>query len=279
VGYVADVLAANGLSPELFVEPFAGGASVALQLLSDGVVESIGLVDRDPWIASFWKVAIFDTAWLIDQVEAVPLDLQTWRKHKTGAPTTDRERALTCLYLNRTSFSGILASRAGPIGGTRREFDPAYFGCRFPRQTLKRRLELVEGLRPHVKFVWNVDWHQAVGRIRHLQSRSRLPASAFYYFDPPFFAKAERLYRRFFTPAEHLRLRNALVHMPAETEPWLLSYDSLPDVQRLYGESSRLVSIQRFYTTSRLVAHQPVFAEAVVTNLAECPKPRMVVKG
>jgi DNA adenine methylase len=278
VGYVADVLASNHLSPELFVEPFAGGASVALQLLSDGVVGSVGLVDRDPLIASFWKVALFDTAWLLDQVDAVPLDLATWRSHKGGAPSSDRARALTCLYLNRTSFSGILASQAGPIGGTRRPFDADYFGCRFPRATLRRRLELVRDLGDRVRFVWNLDWHQALGRVRALQKADRLPQSVFYYLDPPFFAKADRLYRHYFSDRDHIRLRDTLVGMPADTEPWLLSYDSLPDVQSLYGESSRLVSIQRFYTTSRLIAHQPMFAEAVVTNLDVCPKPRVVVR-
>jgi len=34
-GYVAEVLPLNLLCPKVFVEPFAGGASVSLQLLND----------------------------------------------------------------------------------------------------------------------------------------------------------------------------------------------------------------------------------------------------
>jgi DNA adenine methylase len=188
---------------------------------------------------------------------------------------TERERALACLYLNRTSFSGILAKRAGPIGGTKRDFDPDYFACRFPRATLVRRIRALAERRDDVRFVWQLDWHQAVGRIRSMQATGRLPADIVYYVDPPFFAKAERLYTYYFDERGHRRLRNVLVAMAPGKEPWILSYDSLPDVRRLYGESeSNVVSIQRFYTASRLVAGHPMFAEAVVTNLPECPKPR-----
>jgi len=37
-GYVAEVLRLNSLRPKVLVEPFAGGASVFLQLLNDDLV-------------------------------------------------------------------------------------------------------------------------------------------------------------------------------------------------------------------------------------------------
>jgi DNA adenine methylase len=275
VGYIADILRANSLQPELFVEPFAGGASVSLQLLSDGVVHAVGLIDRDPRIAAFWRVAVTDTDWLIDQVRSVPLNLATWRRYREIGNEGDRERALACLYLNRTSFSGILARRAGPLGGTRRPFDAEYFGCRFPRATLERRLRQVGELRDRVSFVWCLDWHQAIGRIRSMQRRGRLPRDVAYYLDPPFFTKADRLYSFFFDDHGHRRLRDVLVAMEPEQEPWILSYDSLPSVRELYESDQRqVVSIERFYTTSRLSGSHPIFAEAVVTNLRACPPAR-----
>jgi DNA adenine methylase len=277
VPYVADVLAANSLRPELFVEPFAGGASVALQLLSDGAVQQIGIVDKDPLIAGFWRCVFWDTEWLIDQIRSVALTLEMWRKLKHSQPRTDRERALACLFLNRTSFSGILAPTAGPLGGTR-QFDPTFFACRFPRATLERRVRRAANLKDRVAFVWQLDWNQAVGRIRFLQRRDHLPRGVFYYVDPPFFFKAERLYRFHFQPHHHRRLRDVLLEMDPSREPWLLSYDSLPEVQRLYGAlRSKIVTVQRFYTVSRLINNHPIFAEAIVTNLAECPEPRELV--
>jgi len=53
-GYLAEVLRLNGLKPKLFVEPFAGGASVSLELLNKGLVEAIALGERDPLVADFW---------------------------------------------------------------------------------------------------------------------------------------------------------------------------------------------------------------------------------
>ena len=45
-GYIASTLSLNSLHPTLLVEPFAGGASVSLQLLSDGYVDQIALAEK-----------------------------------------------------------------------------------------------------------------------------------------------------------------------------------------------------------------------------------------
>src|SRR5579883_3060614 len=71
--YVAETLKLNGIKPKLFVEPFAGGASVALQLLNDGLVETVGLGEIDPLVASFWDCVFYDTEWLIRAVEREPI--------------------------------------------------------------------------------------------------------------------------------------------------------------------------------------------------------------
>lgn len=277
VGYVADTLAENNVDPQLFVELFAGGASVAIQLLADGVVEAIGLVDRDVRVASFWKSVFWDRDWLLDQIDSVPLDLATWRAMRTPG-SSRRAQALACIYLNRTNFSGIIAPRAGPLGGTR-SFDATQFACRFPRETLRRRVRTLSGLAGKVRFVWSLDWHQALGRIRRSQADGRLPRSGFYFLDPPFFHKAERLYSHWFTASGHRRLRDALVAMSPATEPWLLTYDSLPDVRELYGDGASVLTIDRFYTTSKLTGQRPMFAEAVATNLATLPSPVRLARG
>ena len=67
--YVSQALELNDLHPQLYVEPFVGGASVALQLIFDGLVEQAILIDLDPLIANFWKAVFFDTEWLIEQIE------------------------------------------------------------------------------------------------------------------------------------------------------------------------------------------------------------------
>ena len=108
---------ASDLRPKLFVEPFAGGASVALALLNDGLVQKIALGERDPLVAGFWKVVFREPEWLIEQIGNAPVTVRQWHQFWAGGFRSDRERALACLFLNRTSFSGILSDSAGPIGG------------------------------------------------------------------------------------------------------------------------------------------------------------------
>jgi len=43
---------------DLLVEPFAGGASVALALLDEGRSDRVALGDADPLVAAFWSVVV-----------------------------------------------------------------------------------------------------------------------------------------------------------------------------------------------------------------------------
>ena len=115
--YVAATLAENDLRPNLFVEPYAGGASVALELLHFDLVDKVVLGDQDALITSFWQTVVSDVDWLCEQVERVSLDLAMWERMKVGRFRSRRSMALACLYLNRTSFNGSLHPSAGPIGG------------------------------------------------------------------------------------------------------------------------------------------------------------------
>jgi DNA adenine methylase len=137
--YVAATLMENELEPDLFVEPFAGGASVALELLATGRVKTIGLAERDPYVASFWRTVFFDSDWLCRQVEQVEVTIETWKRMKTTHFRSTRGQALACLFLNRTSFNGTLHDRAGPIGGQRQASNYT-LDCRFPRHRLVRRI-------------------------------------------------------------------------------------------------------------------------------------------
>lgn len=168
--YIGSTLEINELRPDLLVEPFAGGASVALNLLNSGHVEKIGLMDLDPLVSAFWQTTFFDTDWLVRQIESIEVTLHKWHKFKAKIPEKRRERALACLFLNRTSFSGILAPDAGPIGGQKQA--SAYgLDCRFPRQTLIERIRQAEALSDRVAFVWNASWTEGLPRIKRMQKK------------------------------------------------------------------------------------------------------------
>lgn len=207
---------------------------MALYLLQYEVVEKVILIDLDPWIASFWQTVFWDSEWLMEQIEHVSVTLDAWHAAKRSVPATRREQAWTCLFLNRTSFSGILRPEVGPLGG-RVQASPYKIDCRFPRQTLLERVQKIARFRERIYAVWNVSWEEGLQMVRADQRLGKLPnKGVFFYLDPPFFQKAESLYRYYFTDADHLALRDALLQLQ---DKWLLSYDSAEQVETLYGEA------------------------------------------
>lgn len=262
-GYIARAVVQNDLYPELFVEPFAGGASVSLALLQAGLVETIGLVDHDPLVAAFWKILFKEPEWLVDRVLEADVTLDSWIRIKETRYTSTRDLAFKCLFLNRTSFSGILTPQAGPIGGKSQR--SAYkIDCRFNKDTIVKRLRRVAAFRDRVSFVWNTDWRQAITRIKRRQEKGTLPEKAFFYFDPPFYKKGQSLYTYHFNHNQHVALRNFLATFD---QPWILSYDACPEVIALYRDGGFQASdVQLIYTASSR-SKREVGKELVVSNL------------
>ena len=266
VGYIAQALQMNGLRPKLYVEPFAGGASVAIQLLNDGHVERIALGERDPLIASFWETVFFDHAWLIWQIEKIEPTLELWQHMRESQPRSKREQALKCLVLNRTSFSGILNEHAGPIGG-KAQRSAHTIDCRFARAAVIKRIEQIAQLADRVLFVRQGDWSILVNQTLATDYRSD---EIFFYFDPPFYAKAERLYRYSFDAAEHQRLHDCLAHLHAS---YILSYDAAQPIIDLYENSGigpRRVEL--LYSAKRIAARVQA-QEIIISNLPHLPEP------
>ena len=52
----------------VYVEPFAGGASIAWNLLIDGVVDQVIINDADKAVYSFWRTVMESTRWLVDKI-------------------------------------------------------------------------------------------------------------------------------------------------------------------------------------------------------------------
>lgn len=261
--YVAAALVENDLRPGLFVEPYAGGASVALELLHFDLVDRVVLGDRDRLITAFWQTVVNDVNWLCKQVEQIELDLATWEWMKQAHFRSRRSLALACLYLNRTSFNGSLHPRAGPIGGKAQAGDYA-IGCRFPRERLVKRLRACAEMSDRIEVTPAQDAMQTLRQTRERAHRE--DSTVFFYLDPPFWAKSELLYRQSFTEPDHERLADALHWV---TDPFLLSYDAAPEIAELYRghRATTTADIELLYTGSaRSAGH-----ELVISNLRKLP--------
>lgn len=259
---IAEAIAMNNLEGSLFAEPFCGGASVSISLLEEGIVASVALNDVDPLIAALWAT-VFDAGeaeWLAGQVLTVPLNIEEWRRQKSLSPANQREAALKCLYLNRTSFNGII-HKSGPIGGWGQE--KRTLGTRFNRERLAQRILTLAAYEDQVTTS-NEDWESFCNRM----SRCR---NAFIYLDPPYYHKAEQLYGHVFDIKEHMKLRDYLMELES---PWLLSYDNADEVRKLYnrrGLQARVVD--NTYSAHPLGGASFIGRELLYSNMDRLPPP------
>ena len=75
--YFSSYLTENLLVGAHLHEPYAGGASISLGMLERGLVSTASIVERDPLIYAFWKIAVEAPDDLCCRVERIPVTLAT----------------------------------------------------------------------------------------------------------------------------------------------------------------------------------------------------------
>jgi DNA adenine methylase len=79
--FIQEILHSNEIS-ENYVEPYAGGAGVALELLLNKKVKSIHLNDSDIRLYSFWHCVKNETERLCNRILSASLTIEEWKKHR-----------------------------------------------------------------------------------------------------------------------------------------------------------------------------------------------------
>lgn len=80
--FVAELIAAQRPRPRRYLEPFAGGAGVALSLLYHEHVDEIVLNDVDAGVAAFWRSLFHQPAQLIQLVRTTPVTIDEWHRQR-----------------------------------------------------------------------------------------------------------------------------------------------------------------------------------------------------
>ncbi|ANN80286.1 DNA methyltransferase [Bordetella flabilis] len=241
---IASIIRANNLEGGHYLEPYAGGAGVALSLLMDQVVETIHINDFDPAVAVFWRVATRQSRALIDMVAREPVTIDAWHHWRSvmlgSAKGTELHRGFATLFLNRTNRSGIL--KAGVIGGKLQE-GTYKLDARFLRDELCMRLERIG---QHARRI-RVYEEDALDLL--IRAQSDLPPRTLVYLDPPYYVKGSGLYRNFYQHEDHISIAK-LLRQKKFRQPWVVSYDDAPEIRDMYS-FSRSVSYQLNYTAQR----------------------------
>jgi DNA adenine methylase len=99
--------------PAVFLEPFAGGASLGCTVLMEDLADQVVLVELDLRVATFWQVLFGDQGLeLADRMLSTDL-LTELVPILAGDPTEPLELAWRTLVHNRVSHGGVLAPGGG----------------------------------------------------------------------------------------------------------------------------------------------------------------------
>ncbi|MBI3480270.1 MAG: DNA adenine methylase [Nitrosomonadales bacterium] len=249
---IAEVMHTNNLVGGHYLEPYAGGAGVALILLIDGIVEEVHINDADPAVAVFWRTATQQSAALSNMVANEPVTMEAWHYWKSvmlgEVLATELERGFATLFMNRTNRSGIL--KAGVIGG-KAQAGEYKLGERFMRDELCTRLERI-GKHASAIHVYEEDAHQLL-----LRCHKFLPIKSLIYLDPPYYVKGSGLYRNFYNHEDHVQIAR-LLGSSRFRRTWIVSYDNADEIQEMYSYAHSFTyglhyTAQRRYTGSEVM--------------------------
>lgn len=226
--YVQLLFQYNRLTDGHYVEPYAGGASVALSLLFEEYASVVHINDYDYRVFAFWDSVLNETEELCQRIGETEVTVKSWHQQKEVQRNPEKysklEIGFSTFFLNRTNRSGIL--KAGIIGGLDQS-GKWKIDARFNKEELIQRIKKVSKYRNRIKL-YNDD---AVDLTRKL-SKS-LPKQTLFYFDPPYYNKGKDLYINFYELADHQQIAQLIGRL--ENKYWLVSYDNHDIIKSLYS--------------------------------------------
>jgi DNA adenine methylase len=224
--FVELLIMKNELSDCTYIEPFAGGAGIALSLLMNGVANKIIINDLSNAVYSFWYSVLNNTDELCRLIYDTPVTVHEWRRQKSiyKININSLELGFATFFLNRTNKSGIL--NGGIIGGYTQTGEWK-IDARYNKKELIQRVQKI-ALHQKKISVHNLDCIELVNRVI-----SRQKSKTFIYFDPPYFEKGKRLYENYYKANDHENLANIITKKVKK--PWLMTYDNVEEIANYYS--------------------------------------------
>lgn len=266
--FVAEIVRTNNLDGGDYVEPYAGGAGVAMELLLQDIVSIIHLNDSSKAVHSFWYSILNYTDDFCDCIENAALTIDEWCQQRDILRNPNRFASLdlgfALFYLNRTNRSGIPSG--GVIGGLKQTGNWK-IDARFPRAELIARIRAIAAQKNRIKLK---NWDAERFIEKYVPT---LPEQTLVYLDPPYYEQGHRLYLSRYTPEDHARL--ARVIQDKLHRPWVVSYDGVPEVLSFYAERRRfLYNLQ--YNAQRVRKGEEVFVFADTLELPGSSRVRAI---
>ena len=234
--FIADTMLENGMAGGVYVEPFAGGASVALTLLFQEYVDRVIINDLDRSIYAFWHAVLNDTEKLCSRIADTAITVEEWERQREVQAAKDTvdllDLAFSTFFLNRTNRSGIITG--GIIGG-KKQAGNWHMDVRFNKDNLIKRIEKISLYSKRIQLhgLDAMDFVRLI--VGELGDRTLI------YFDPPYYSKGRALYVNHYKHQDHEQLAGFIQGLDV---PWILTYDRTPQILDMYaGVKKRVLSL------------------------------------
>ena len=254
--FIANLIHCNGLEGGHYLEPYAGGAGVGLELLFHNIVSHIHINDVDSAVYDFWVAVTRFPDDILRMLHNTPVTMEQWHYwHNVLQGNIDVgqvERGFATLFLNRTNRSGIL--KGGVIGG-KGQSGTYRLDARFKKDILAKRIERIALQANHIS-VYKED---ALVLLR--KHAEILPAKSLIYLDPPYYVKGQGLYRNFYSHRDHEEIAK-LVQLKGFAKNWVVSYDRVVEIEQMYSTSNVLRYSLHYTAQARYTGKEVMFFSA-----------------
>lgn len=227
--FIAQVCVDNKVNGH-YVEPYAGGASVALSLLFEGFVKRITINDKDRSIYAFWYAVLNHTNQLCELIRSTDITIEEWKRQRNVQENKKKanllELGFSTLFLNRTNRSGII--NAGVIGGINQDGN-YLMDCRFNKEDIIYKIKQIAKKKKNIRLYCK----DALRLIDKIQKEADSENTIF-YFDPPYYLKASTLYMNHYKENNHKLVSEKIKAI--QNVKWIVSYDNVPEIQTLYDK-------------------------------------------
>ncbi len=240
---VAQLIEANRLHDIDYVEPYAGGASLALAMLFNEYASTVYINDLSRPVFAFWSSVLDETEAFCDRIDGTPVTVEEW--HRQRQVYLHREHAdlldlgFAAFFLNRTNRSGILAGRM--IGGMS-QTGPWKLDARFNKDELMRRIRMIGRYRTRI-VASQLDAAAFIG-----ETADSLRSAVLYFVDPPYIERGEKLYRNDYTLADHKALERQISEIDHH---WIVTYDYDAAVRNKIHRGRTRLSFSLSYSAQR----------------------------
>jgi DNA adenine methylase len=209
----------------VYVEPYVGGAGVALSLLLNNDVSEIHINDFDKAIYWFWKDIKCHSKEFIKKIRKTKITLKEWFRQKEiyNDGKEGFDLGFATFFLNRCNRSGVITG--GCIGGLSQ--DGIYkIDCRFNKEELINRIERISTVRSRIKL-YNEDTANLLTQNKEQFKNCLL------YLDPPYYEMGRKLYQNHYNDSDHKEIYKIIKKLGGY---WVVSYDNKPFVIDLYND-------------------------------------------